>query len=324
MDELILYLDPVNETSRTFIKDLAPCGFEVCFARSDGNLLEGIYSLDVRYLLVASAKVTKDIMLGCKNLNLIQKTGSGTENIDKEAAASLGIPVTATPGANSVAVAELVILYILALYRNLIELDRTTKNGSWLMWEKRHQCFELKGKEVGLIGFGSIGKALNRRLQGFEARVSYYDIKRLDQSEEKALGIQFRELKDILLYSDVISLHLPLNASTRNLIGKQQLEIVKSNCILINTSRGAVIDEAALIDALECGKLAGAALDTYENEPIKADNPLLKFKNVITTPHVGAGTIDTWKTVLLEAFENINRVSEGCSPHNVVNDVVRL
>lgn len=319
MSELILYLDTVNETSRTFIKDLTPCGFEVCFARPDGNFHEDIYNLDVRYLLVASAKVTKDIMLGYKNLKLIQKTGAGTENIDKEAAASLGIPVAATPGANSAAVAELVILYILALYRNLIELDRATKNGSWLMWEKRHQSFELKGKEVGLIGFGSIGKALNRRLQGFEARVSYYDVRRLEQDEEKALGVQFKDLKDILVCSDIISLHLPLNASTRNLIGKEQFDIVKRSCILINTSRGAVIDEAALIDALEREKLAGAALDTFEHEPIKADNPLLKLKNVITTPHVGAGTIDTWETVLLESFANIKRVSEGSPPHNVVN-----
>jgi len=319
--ELILYLDPVNNVSEKLINDLTPKGCEVIFARPFGNLIPEIYSFDIRYIVVANSPVTSELMGSFENLKLIQKTGAGTENIDKHAASLLGIPVSTTPGANSKAVAELVILYILALYRSLIELDRETKQGNWLMWEKRHQSFELKGKEVGLIGFGNIGKALNKRLQGFEVKVSYFDVKRLGYVEEKFLGVEYKSINDILTNSDIISLHLPLNDATRNLIGKEQLDMVKPNSILINTSRGAIVDEAALLEALKSKKLAGAALDTYANEPVNPDNPLLKLSNVITTPHIGAGTIDTWKTVLMCAFENIERVTKGLAPENVINEV---
>jgi len=321
MKEIILYLDPVSISNREFIKGLTPDRFDIMFARSDGGIDSDINFMEAHYLIVASAPLKRDYLEGFRNLKLIQKTGAGTENIDKEAAAALGIPVAITPGVNSPAVAELVILYILAMYRNLIELDRETKNGNWLMWEKRHQSFEFKGKEVGLIGFGRIGRELNRRLQSFDVKVSYFDLRRLEKQEEERLGIQYKTMEDILRGSDIISLHLPLDKSTSNLIGKEQLDMVKPNCLLINTSRGAIVDEEALTQALVSGKLAGAALDTFATEPIKADNPLLKLSNVITTPHIGAGTIDTWRSVLNCAFENIERVSRGYAPLYVVNGV---
>lgn len=319
MKEIILFLDPVTKEAMEVIKGLAPGNFDVRFARPGGELDNSVYSLDVNYFVLASSLVTKELMEKYKALKLVQKTGAGTENIDKVSAASLGIPVAITPGANSPAVAEMVILFILALYRKLIEMDRETKAGRWLMWEKRLECFELRGKEVGLIGFGNIGKALNQRLQAFEAKVSYYDIKPLSSDEEEKLKVKYKTIEEILRESDIISLHLPLTESTRNLISKEQFNMVKPNSILINTARGPVIDEEALIKALEQKKLAGAALDTYCKEPIEGDNPLLKFPNVITTPHVGAGTIDTWKSVLKCAFENIEKVSNGQVPDYVIN-----
>jgi D-3-phosphoglycerate dehydrogenase len=319
MNEIILFLDPVTKEAMEVIKGLAPGNFDVRFARPGGELDNSVYSLDVNYFVLASSLVTKELMEKYKALKLVQKTGAGTENIDKVSAAALGIPVAITPGANSPAVAEMVILYILALYRKLIEMDRETKAGRWLMWEKRLECFELRGKEVGLIGFGNIGKALNQRLQAFEAKVSYYDIKLLSSDEEEKLKVKYKTIEEILKESDIISLHLPLTESTRNLIGKEQFNMIKPNSILINTARGPVIDEEALIKALEENKLAGVALDTYCKEPIESDNPLLKFPNVITTPHVGAGTIDTWKTVLKCAFENIEKVSKGQSADYIIN-----
>lgn len=271
------------------------------------------------YLLVAAERVDEELIAGAPRARLIQKTGVGTDNIDVRAAASRGLPVANTPGSNSVGVAELTVLLILALYRKLLTLDAATRRGEWPMWTFRTSSFEMSGKIHGLIGFGSIGREVARRSQAFGTEILYFDNFRPNAEEEKELGATFVPLEDLLRRSDIISLHVPLMPETRHLVGAEELAMMKPEAVLVNVARGGVIDEAALTDALREERIAGAALDVWEREPVNPDNPLLRLENVVATPHIGAGTRDTLARVLETAFGNITRVSRGEPPLHVVN-----
>jgi lactate dehydrogenase-like 2-hydroxyacid dehydrogenase len=273
---------------------------------------------EANYLITASYPITRELLEKAPNVKLIQKTGSGVDNIDLAAAADMGIKVASTPGVNSNSVVELTIGMIISLYRKLNLLDRVTKKGEWRMWEHRSSMYEMNGKNHGIIGIGHIGKKVAVISKCFGTNIFYYDVNRLSQEVERELGLVYLPLNDILSYADIISLHIPLTPSTTNLISEKELNLMKSSAILINVSRGRIIDELALANSLKCGKLLGAAIDTWASEPVRADNPLLKLENVLATPHIAGGTREVLETVLRLSFENIRKIEEGTIPENLV------
>jgi len=227
--------------------------------------------------------IDRKVIEAARDLKVISRYGVGVDNVDLQAAKARGIVVTNTPGANSVSVAELTVGLILALARNIVIAAQATKAGEW----PRLSGLALEGKTVGLLGFGSIAKSVARRLQGFDCRMIAYD-PYFDVKAAAALGVEFRPPDELLGEADFLSLHLPLSPETRGMVNSEFLSKMKDGAFLINTSRGELIDEEALLEALKAGKLRGAALDVFAKQPPGADNPLLALPQVIATPHMGA------------------------------------
>lgn len=317
----ILYFDQVYDELKQLLEEHKPAGFELWYWSEMNEQKQQEKLAEADYLLVATRKVDGEMLAKAKKARLVQKTGIGVDNIDLNAAARLGIPVSFTPGGNATAVAELTILLTLALYRKLPLLNQGTKNGDWPMWEHRLSSFELEGKVHGFIGFGNIGQETAKRSKAFGTDIIYYDQHRASDEVEQRLGARFLPFEQVLQQADVLSLHIPLLQETRGLIGLNELKQMKPNAVLINVSRGGIVVERDLYQALRTGIISGAAIDVWENEPVKPDNPLLALDNVIASPHIGAGTRDTLNKVLHIAFQNIKRAEEENQPQFVVNKV---
>lgn len=241
---------------------------------------------DLDAIIVRSAtKVRKEMIDAAEKLKAIGRAGVGLDNIDVEYAKSKGIKVINTPGATSISVAELTIGLILAVMRKIAYADREMRNGAWP--KKKCKGIEMYGKTLGIIGIGRIGREVAKRATAFGMKVIYYDVYRPDESTEKELAIEFRELDALVSEADVITLHLPLTPETKHLINKERIEMMKDGAIIINAARGGIVDENALYEALKSGKLYGAALDVYENEPLK-ESKLFEIDNIVLTPHIGA------------------------------------
>lgn len=318
---IVLYFDKVFPAFKDLLETHNSDGLKLAYwyEMSETEREEALKEAD--YFLVATTKITKEMINKACNLKLVQKTGIGVDNIDLEAAKELNIPVCNTPGGNAAGVAELTIGMILSLYRKLNILDKATKEGQWLMWEYRPSSYEMNGKTHGFIGFGNIGRETAKRSQAFGTNIIYYDKFRLPEDKEKELGVSYMELDEVLKKSDIISLHIPLLPETRGLISKRELSLMKPDAILVNVSRGNIVDEEALAEALRNKKIAGAGIDVWASEPVSKENPLLKFDNVIATPHIGAGTRDTLNKVLGLAFQNFSLIENGKKPKFVLNGV---
>ncbi len=241
---------------------------------------------DLDALIVRSAtKVRKEMIDAAKNLKAIGRAGVGLDNIDVEYAKSKGIKVINTPGATSISVAELTIGLLLGVMRKITYADREMRKGAWP--KKKCKGIEMYGKTLGIIGIGRIGREVAKRARAFGMRVIYYDVYRPDEATERDLGIEFRELDSLISEADVITLHVPLVPATKHMINRERIEKMKDGAIIINAARGGIVDEDALYEALKSGKLYGAALDVYENEPLK-ESKLFELDNVVLTPHIGA------------------------------------
>ncbi len=241
---------------------------------------------DLDAIIVRSAtKVRKELIDAAKNLKVIGRAGVGLDNIDVEYARSKGIKVINTPGATSISVAELTIGLILAVMRKIAYADRETRKGAWP--KKKCKGIEMYGKTMGIVGIGRIGREVAKRAKAFGMRVIYYDVYRPSEEQERELGVEYRELDELLSEADVVSLHLPLTPETKHLINGERIAKMKDGAILINAARGGIVDEEALYEALKSGKLYGAALDVYENEPLR-ESKLFELDNVVLTPHIGA------------------------------------
>lgn len=268
-------------------------------------------------VIVGVQKITRD-MLENSSIKIIAKHGVGIDNIDLQAANEFGIPVTITPNANAVSVAELTIGLIFVLARKLVELHKT-------LYEKRQFIssvgVELLGKTLGVVGFGAIGKEVAKRAICLGMRVLVYD-PYVQEESLRQIGAEKVELDELLKQSDFVSLHVPLNESTKNLIDKNKISLMKKTAYLINTARAGVINEAALIEALKNGQIAGAALDVFEPEPLPADSPLFDCPNLILTPHVGAHTFEAILRMNMMAAESIVDFFDGKIPKYVVNSLV--
>ncbi len=264
------------------------------------------------YLIIADQPLTRTQIDAAPRLRMVQHQGVGYERIDLEACRRRGIPVALCPDGTTTGVAEHTVLLMLALYKQLPTAVGAVNNGGWPQWRLRDSSFELAGKTVGLLGFGRIGQAVARRLVAFDAQVLFWDPAVLETPPHVAPEVLRADSLELLLEaSDIISLHMPLTPKTRGLADAGFFRAMRPGGVLINTARGGLVDDAALIAALETGHLAGAALDVLSSEPPPADHPLLGRSNVIVTPHIAAGTLDALRTKARAAAANLVRFERG-------------
>ncbi len=257
--------------------------------------------------------INQRIIDAADRLKVIARYGVGLDRVDLEAAKSKGIVVTNTPGANATSVAELTVGLILALMRNIPFADQETKAGKW----PRLRGSTLNSKTVGLLGLGSIGCRVAQLLNGFECGVIGYD-PNVTQSEIEDVGVIWLERDEVVQQSDVLTLHLPALPSTENMIDSQLIGRMKEGAYLVNTARSELIDETALLRALEDGKLSGVALDTFRSEPPPPDHPLFQLDNVIATPHTGSHTEDATNNMGRMALHDCLAVLRGAQPKHRV------
>jgi phosphoglycerate dehydrogenase-like enzyme len=259
--------------------------------------------------------ISGDDLQKAKRCKLVHKMGAGVNTIDVAAATRLGVAVANMPGANAASVAEGTVLLMLAALRRLPALDRATREGKG--WPSDPSLGEtvrdIGGCTVGLVGYGNIAKTVETIVTAMGARV-------LHTSTRDDGDPGWRPLRELLAKSDIVSLHLPLTEKTAGMLDREALATMKTDAVLVNTSRGGVVDEDALVDALRTGELAAAGLDVFAVEPIPADNPLLDLDNVVLTPHVTWYTVDTMRRYLEYAVDNCRRLAKGRQLANVVND----
>jgi len=263
--------------------------------------------------------VDQELLKCAPKLKIVANFGVGYNNIDVAAATRQGIMVTNTPDVLTDATADLTMALLLAAARRVVEGDRHTRQGRFRFWAPFYFLgHEITGKTLGIIGMGRIGAAVARRAAGFNMRVLYHNRNPLAPEKERMLGIHYVDLKTLLQESDFVSLHTPLTSATRHIIGPHELALMKSSAFLINTARGPVVDEQALLDALQQGRIAGAGLDVYENEPALTPG-LDQLDNVVLLPHMGSATEETRHRMAQTAADNLLTGLEGRIPPHCVN-----
>ena len=306
--------------SHAIAREIIPSGLDLVIA-SAGSAEYQSAMAEAEYLVgFVDMLVKEQLYKAAPKLKLIQLLSAGYDRADLAAARKAGVPMCNNGGANSVAVSEHALLLMLAVSRRLIWQHSNVSQGRW-RGNEPPRIHELRTRTLGIIGLGTIGKKTARLAAAFGMPVHYYDIARLTEAEEDALGVRFRLLPEILRGSDIISLHVPLNPTTQGMIGRRELALMKPDAVLVNTSRGPVVDETALHDALSNGKLAGAGLDVFEQEPPPADNPLFKLGNVVLTAHLAGPTYESNTARLRNAFDNVQRVVRGEAPLWVVPEL---
>jgi glyoxylate reductase len=273
-------------------------------------------------LSMITDSVDGELMDRAPRLRMIANMAVGYNNIDLEAASARRIPVSNTPGVLTDATAELAFALILAAARRVVEMDGLTRRGEFRFWAPMLLLgTEVTGKTLGIVGLGRIGKAVARRARGFDMRVLYHNRERLDTAEEREFQAEYADLERLLRESDFVSLHVPLTGETKYFIGAKELAQMKPTAFLINTSRGPVVDEQALVKVLRERRIGGAGLDVYENEPVLAPG-LAELDNVTLLPHIGSGTLETRTRMASLAVENLLAGLRGDVPPNILNPEV--
>ena len=280
------------------------------------EIIEGVRDADALISLLTDS-IDAEVIDAGKNLKVIGNYAVGYNNIDVDYARKKGIVVVNTPGVLTDATADLTMALILAASRRVLEGDRFVREGKFRGWEPMLLLgLELNGAVLGIIGAGRIGQAVARRARAFGMKILYYSRTRKLEFESE-INAEFADLDTLLGRSDIISVHVPLTAETRHLLGRREFEIVKPGAIIVNTSRGEVIDESALIDALKSGRVSAAALDVFYNEPYV--NPeLISMRNVVLTPHIGSATRKTRVNMARMVCSDVLRVLRGEEPLNRV------
>lgn len=265
------------------------------------ELRDAIAGVDA--VLVRSAtKITRDSLSRADRLKVIGRAGVGVDTIDVDAATERGIPVLTAPAGNTISAAELTMALLLALARRVPAADRSMRAGEWD--RKSFTGVELYGKTLGLIGAGRIGGEVALRARAFGMRVLVFD-PFLNPERVTALGVEAAAFDDVLERADVLSVHVPLSAETTGLIGDAQIAKLKPTAFVLNVARGGVVEEGALLRALQSKRIAGAALDVYSSEPLPADHPFRTLSNVVLTPHLGASTAEAQQNVAIEIAEAV-------------------
>lgn len=283
------------------------------------TLLREVADVDGLYCNITE-KIDSQVLDAGKRLKVVASMSVGFDHIDLDAATKRGILATHTPGVLTEAVADETLGLILAVGRRLVEGDRYVREGEWkLKWSPMQMVGrDIYGKTLGIYGLGRIGIAVAKRAKGFNMRMIYYDTIRNEEAE-RTLGIEFRPKEEVIRECDYLSVHVPLLPETRNSISTKELGMMKKTAFLVNTARGGVVDEKALIEALKSGTIAGAGLDVFEKEPVEMDNPLLSMKNVVVEPHLASGSLESRTAMAVLAARNLVAGLRGEVPPNLVN-----
>jgi D-3-phosphoglycerate dehydrogenase len=271
---------------------------------SEEELAERLRHADAALNIRASTKFTARVFQACPKLRMLSIWGTGTDHVDLAAAAQFGVTVTNTPGVSAVSIAEHAMALLFAVARRLPQMDRSTRAGTW----ERGSFTELRGKTCGVIGYGAIGREFARIAGGIGMKTLLWTM-----HPERYPGVLFSDLVEIYRTSDVISVHLRLSADTTCFIGAEQFAMMKPNAILINTARGAIVDERAMVSALVDHRIAGAGLDVFTSEPIARDHALIELGNVVVTPHCAGATPEAREAGLAMAVENIRAFERGAA-----------
>jgi len=277
-------------------------------------------------ITLLSDPIDADMIAQLPNLKVIAQYAVGYDNIDVKEATRRGIIVTNTPGVLTETTADLVWSLIMSTTRRIVEADRYIRDGKWnVAWGPELLLgLDIHGATLGIVGMGRIGQAVAKRTQGFNMRVLYHSRSYNEEITEieKLVGAQSTDLDTLLRESDIVSLHVPFTSDTQHMIGEKELRQMKKGSILVNTSRGQVVDQDALYSALSSGHLGGAGLDVFREEPIPKDSPLLKLTNVVLAPHIGSASKKTRTTMATMCAMNIISALNGEKPPNIVNPEV--
>jgi phosphoglycerate dehydrogenase-like enzyme len=282
---------------------------------------EAVVSMPPILVTFGSGRVPFELFKPLKQLKIVHTTGQGTDHLPVKQLWEKGVFVCNTGGGNAVSVAELTLLLILATLRRLQPLSASLKAGSWLGNSSMMNTHELYGKTLGIVGYGNIGKRVAHLAYGFGANIIFYKKREIPYATKADLQAGQVSLEELLATADIVTLHVPSTEASRNLITWKELSLMKPAAYIINTARGAVINEADLIRALKEKKIAGAGIDVWEPEPPDPHNPLLHMENVVATPHAGALAWENWQPRVRVIWSNLIKVSEGKEPLNQVREV---
>lgn len=315
----VLFISGQKEWVADILREEMPGeGFELNWIPYDADEEQKLPLVEeADFLVLHPAAISERLLRSAKKLRLLQLLTAGYDKIDLSLTKELNVPVATNGGANAWAVAEHAVALLLTLYKQLIHCDRATRSGEWRKGIAGKTIHEVTGKTVGLIGAGNIGRKVAKRLAAFEAKVIYYDVVPAKEIE-KEIGARRVSLEEVFREADIISLHVPSTPQTRGMINRERLAMMKPNAVLINTSRGDVIDEEALVEALKEKRIAGAGLDVFCQEPLPADNPFAELENVVLSPHIGGHSYEGWYHRSRFAWQNIQRVAAGQEPLSVV------
>jgi lactate dehydrogenase-like 2-hydroxyacid dehydrogenase len=299
--------------------------FEVDWNQSETPLAPHVLTQRLRdkvgAIILLTDRIDEEVLSHCPALKILSNVAVGYNNIDVEACISRRIMVTNTPGVLDDTTADLTWALLLATARRIVESDQYFRSSQWKGWGlMQFLGYDVHHKTLGICGLGRIGQRVARRARGFNMKILYTDVVRAPQNIEKELGIRFVDKKTLLSESDFITLHIPLTPQTTHYISGAEFSQIKPTAILINASRGPVVDEKALVQALQEGEIAGAGLDVYEREP-EVDPALVQMKNVVLVPHIGSASRETRLHMAMMAAENLVAGLTGKRPPNLVNEV---
>ncbi|MEJ2164948.1 MAG: 2-hydroxyacid dehydrogenase [Desulfobacterales bacterium] len=318
----VFYFSHAPENVYEIIREEVPQGFELITLNEDSDDERKAKLADCEVVIVAARPMTREFVDAAPQLKLLHHQGVGYQDtVDVAALKARNIALALTPAGTTIGVAEHTVMLTLAVCKRLPYADSELRRGRWHINSLRPYSFELFGRTVGYIGLGRIGQATAARFKAFGTVGIYFDPHlALPPERETELGVRRVEFDQLLAAADVITLHVPSGSATYHLIDAAALKQMKPNAIVINTSRGTVIDEQALCRALKQGRIAGAGLDVFETEPFRPDNLLAAMPNVVLTPHIAAGTRDALKTKMRALFKNIQRFFSG----EALEDQVKL
>ena len=292
MSVKVLVSDPLSEPAVAILRETPGIRVDEYYGLSETELLPLVSDIDA-WVVRGATKVTRRLIEAAPKLRWVARAGAGIDNIDGEAARERGVGVLNVPGANAVAVAELVFGLLLGLFRQIPAADRSLKRGEWD--KSRFKGRELRGKTVGIVGLGQIGRAVAQRAIGFEMKCVGYD-PLLPDDTMRDFEVESLPLNDLLPRSEILTLHVPLSRETRGMIGAAEISRLPRGAVLVNVARGGLVDEGAVLEALDQGRLAGAVFDVFEEEPPRS-SPLPLRDDVVATPHIGAATVEAQEKV---------------------------
>ena len=317
----ILFAPKQSEAVMEIARSLTPPDFELVVADiGTPEFYEAAPT--VEFYLGLARQMGGEFFRSATKLRLVQLLSAGYDHVDIEAARKAKVPVSNNGGANAIAVAEHTIMLMLAVYKRIVRFHNDVVAGKWRAGNPSDsRVYELAGKTLGIVGLGNIGKKVARRAAAFDMKIQYYDIVRLNEDQEDALGARFALFEELLRSSDVLSLHVPLTDGTRRMMGAREFALMKPGAILVNTCRGPVVDEDALHRALTQKQIAGAGLDVFVEEPPKPNHPLFALPNVTLSPHSAGPTWENWTARFRNGFDNIQRVAAGDKPRWVIPEL---